>query len=88
MDDDKQVVAKVLGRNVTRGTLRKAFERVENKANWKMPIDATIDITSPREGLLIAEAVVFYTGSRATFIPQGGSRYKVLAIGYYAAVGA
>jgi hypothetical protein len=89
----RQIVATVMGRRVTRGTLHKAFARVENREHWKNPVDAVIDIKNDREKALIAEAVVFYTGSVATFTPMVGGtlpgcRYRVTAIGYFAAVGA
>lgn len=88
----RQRVAVVMGRKVTRGTLLKAFARVENRQNWKLAIDAVVDVANDRDLLTLREAVVFFTGSIPTFTPVGGAlpgcRYRVTAIGYYAAVGA
>lgn len=86
-ESNQQVVATVLGRSVTRGELAAAFSRVENKTNWKMPIDATVGLTD-YERAEMAEAVVFFTGSVAEFEIVTGGQYRVKARGYYAAVGA
>src|SRR5262245_44728559 len=88
-----QVVAEVNGRKVTRGELRDAFDRVADKANWKNPVDAVIDISGDAEMAMIREAVIFFTGSVPKFAPRKGAklpgcRYRVTARGYYLAVGA
>ena len=96
-----QVVTQVNGRNVTRGELQEAFNRVVPLDNWKNRIDATIDAESDEELMVIAEAVTFFTGSVAEFERVGslatpglvgfsimGARVRVRAAGYYAAVGA
>lgn len=82
------VVATIMGKPVTQGELRAAFELVENKANWKYPLDCTVSVANDREMEVIRAAVMFFTGSEATFAFKAPNRYRVQAIGYYAAVGA
>jgi hypothetical protein len=88
-----QVVAQVNGRAVTRGELKIAFDAVANKANWKMPVDATVNLDAHTKAL-VAEAVPFFTGSHARFQLLSGTttggigRYRVRAAGYYKTVGA
>lgn len=89
----KQVVAKIAGRDVTQGELAAAFDKVADKANWKLPIDATVDLSGDADLATIREAVVFFAGCVPTFVPVVGAalpgcRYRVRAVGYYAAVGA
>lgn len=91
-ESNAQIVGNVMGRVVTRGELSQAFGQVANKANWKLPIDAVVDCDD-LEKAMIAEAVVFFAGCKAKFSPAAGAklprcRYRVQAIGYYAAVGA
>jgi len=92
-DGSRQIVAAVLGRRVTRGTLSKAFRRVEDRAHWKNPVNAVVDVANDYDRALLHEAIVFFTGSLPTFtvVPGGtlpGCRYRVTAAGYYAAIGA
>lgn len=88
-----QVVEQIDGQPVTRGELNAAFALVENKENWKLPIDALVTIQDrnrPRREIeLIRKAVVFFTGSVPT-IDRGvrGGTIRVKAAGYYNAVGA
>ena len=95
---DAQIVA-IVGKNkYTRKQLRKAFDRVANRSNWKLAIDWSVSIRTHRERLAILEAVKFFAGCEASaeiveLIPdhaRGGSiaitRFR--AVGYYAAVGA
>jgi hypothetical protein len=92
-ESEAQVVANVMGRIVTRGELSKAFDAVANKANWKLPINASVDLDEFTKAM-VAEAVVFFTGSKAKFKRLTGTttggigRYRVTAAGYYAAIGA
>lgn len=88
-----QIVAHVGKRDVTRGELSKAFDRVADKSNWKKPIDATVNLTdSERE--IVAKAVTFFTGNVAKFekVRAKGSQpfagYRVTAPGYYRMIGA
>jgi hypothetical protein len=93
-DGRNQIVAKVLGRDVTRGELSEAFDKVADKANWKMPIDATVGLNT-RELVMLTEAIVFFTGCvpNFTLIPgeargKRRKRYQVKAAGYYQTIGA
>ncbi len=90
---DAMVVAQIMGRDVTRGELSAAFDRVANRSNWKGEIDAIVDVGGDVDVETIRAAVAFFTGSKATFAPMiggtlPGCRYHVRAAGYYAAVGA
>jgi hypothetical protein len=72
--------------------LRAAFERVQNAAHWKNPVDAVVDLNDA-EMATLREAIIFFTGSVPAFKPRVGAalprcRYRVQAIGYYLAVGA
>ena len=80
-------VANVMGRVVTRGELKAAFDQVANDANWKLPVNAIV-VADEFELAMIKEAVVFFTGSVAKFKPLAGGRFRVTASGYYRAVGA
>lgn len=84
-----QVVAHIGERAVTRRELRDAFDRVANKTNWKLPVNAVIEATAADQ-LLISEAVVFFTGSVPTItrVPNWPHLSLVRADGYYKAVGA
>jgi hypothetical protein len=84
----KTVVATIMGKSVTQGELSDAFDKVTNKANWKLPIKKTVVLSGDFEMEMIREAVVFFTGSKATFKAKGLSRYEVKAAGYYAVIGA
>lgn len=66
--------------------LKAAFELVENKTNWKLPIDTTIE---SKQVDVVRDAVPFFTGSIAHFTPiMGTDKVRVQASGYYSAVGA
>lgn len=97
-DSNAQVVAQIAGKPVTRGELSAAFDLVANKANWKLPIDCTMQLTGEQVAL-IREAVVFFAGSVAKFAAPAQSVqwdngnnpvivYHITARGYYADVGA
>jgi hypothetical protein len=82
------VVANVLGHDVTRGQLEGAFRRVADQADWKNPIDAVVDLND-QELALLRKAIPYITGSKARFQPRKGAeppriRYRVQARGYYA----
>jgi hypothetical protein len=66
------------------------FELVEDKTNWKNPINSLLDpmdlveLGATKDDL--SQAVIFYTGSVPT-IKRVGSKYRVVAAGYYAVCG-
>lgn len=66
------------------------FDLVTNRENWKNPIDALVSPSVVRAlGATksdLGRAVTFYTGSVPT-ISREGTRWRVRAVGYYAAVG-
>ena len=83
-----EIVTQIDGRDVTHGELDDAFNRVKNPEHWKYPIDATIEIADLHEQRMIAEAVVYFCGCVAEIVRVGRNRYRVTAIGYFAAIGA
>lgn len=95
----EQLVAWVMGRQVSRGELDEAFKKVQPKDNWKNPINAEVVVEGDEEIAMIREAVIFFTGSVPSFKAlrpvrpirgkDGGAMlYKVVAAGYYVAIGA
>lgn len=89
-----QIVANINGRDVTRGELSTAFDLVADRSNWKNPISALVNLTDSERDM-VAGAVVFFTGSVASFeaishgtMQHGLTRYRVRAAGYYRAIGA
>lgn len=58
--------------------LKEAFEKVQDKKDWKNPIKAFIDKTE--DMVLIQQAVIHFTGTVADFtkINQGPNKGKVL----------
>lgn len=87
LDFSKTVVATIEGRPVTQGELAEAFDWVADRANWKLPVDCTL-VLSPRQTLLVREAVPFFTGCVATITPGPNGSKRVEADGYYKAIGA
>jgi hypothetical protein len=81
-----QIVATVLGNEVSRGELAAAFNKVCNAENWKLPVKASV-FANEQERAMIAAAVGFFTGSVATFKALKGGNYRVSAPGYYATIG-
>ena len=102
-DDNEIIPARFLTGNVDRkrGDLRRAFEAVQDRTNWKNPIRALVALTAEQKAIT-AEAITFFAGCTATFEDRGvcnptigtdgraiGRReYRVEAVGYYQAVGA
>lgn len=87
-DLNAEVVARIMGEDVTRRDLIRAFERVEDRTNWKNPINCEVRIEDDRDMETIRAAVEFLTGSKATFEFVRANVYRCKAVGYYAAVGA
>jgi hypothetical protein len=62
--------------------LRKAFERIENKDDWKAPINAVIH---REDYVLFSEAVEFFTATPLVIMKHiGNSMFHVTAKGYRA----
>lgn len=97
----KQIVARIAGRDVTRGELADLFDRLVlatlgdaplDRGSWKCPLDGELELDG-WQVLALREAVIFFTGSVPTFRPLRRPtlhtrRYRVTAAGYYATVGA
>jgi len=57
-----------------------AFDLVQDKEHWKNPIDAVI----PEEKRSIVEqAINYYAGGGARFVPAGEGKLRVAAPGYW-----
>lgn len=85
----------IVRREYTQQELSAAFQRVQNRRNWKKPVDAVIIIENDEEMRLITQAVIHFTGSVPSFVEvdtpwrtDGKQRYRVTADGYYEAIGA
>lgn len=75
----------------SQSALKDAFELVENKQNWKLPINAVVSLQLGFEEAqlkLLKEAVIHFTGSVPTFKAVTKTKIRVVAAGYYKAVGA
>jgi hypothetical protein len=71
----------------TEKALHEAFDKVKNRSNWKMPISRRVK--RDENLFLIADAVIFFTGSVPEWIEEGrADKIRIVASGYYAAVGA
>lgn len=89
-DSMNEIVAEVFGKNRTRRELSEAFDLVKDRENWKNPIDCVLDESAITDEVqaLISEAVNFFAGCEAHFIPRGNGRINVQAKGYYLSLGA
>ena len=67
--------------------LSAAFDRVKNAKHWKNPINKILALT-PEERNVIEDAVIHFAGCVPTFIKMADGRTRVVAVGYYNAVGA
>jgi hypothetical protein len=86
---NSEVVAKLGGFEYTRGELLELFGAVQNRENWKGPIDAFVDLRVDWARIGTFLAIEFFTGSRAVMEQmRDGVRYRVTADGYYATIGA
>jgi len=69
----------------TQDQLKAAFEKVEDKTDWKNPIKAYVD--KSEDMVLIQQAIIHFTGTvcEMTKINKGPNKGKVLvtAPGYY-----
>jgi hypothetical protein len=95
---DEIISARFLGERFgdrKRSEISALFNLVADKAHWKNPIDARVELTFD-EADLLREVVIFYTGSVPTLEvleptanrTDGKSLYRVTADGYYVAIGA
>lgn len=93
LDDAREAARQIVargpnGEQFTRQRLLDLFSVVANPDNWKVEIDATIDLA--REDVeALKQAIVFFTGSEATIEYLGnGLEARVTAAGYYQTCGA
>lgn len=64
----------------TQEQLENAFQKVQNKEHWKNPIKSTCHFT---ERAIVAQAIIHFTGTEATFAPINEDYLQVTAPGYY-----
>lgn len=87
---DEQRRAQIVYRDYTHGQLTDAFELVQNKEHWKLPIDTVLPTgVTLAQVELIEAAIVYFTGGGSTvrrFHATG--QIRVTAPGYYASIGA
>jgi hypothetical protein len=62
-----------------------AFDKIKPADNWKMPVDAWIDVADFEQ---CNRACIHFTGSTLDIIDRSGGRVRVVADGYYIAIGA
>lgn len=96
---DAQVVMQHAGKPVTRAELNDLFQKVQNRSNWKYPIEAVVELDDD-EVAKLSYAIGFFAGSPSEFIScnspvargpvvtPGKQWYMVTAPGYYVCVGA
>ena len=74
---------------VMHARLSAAFTRVQNKENWKYPINATLPLLTEAERDELSEAITYFTGSVPEFRDIGTRVRKTLvtAAGYYRTIG-
>jgi hypothetical protein len=65
----------------TQEQLHAAFTAVQNKDDWKNPINALID---PKDQAVTHAAIVHFAYGGATFTKAAGGKLRVNAPGYYA----
>lgn len=91
-NDGLEIVERIGEFEFSRKELEQLFSRVSSEKNWKLPVDAVVTFTSVRERIGMHVAVRFFTGSVPTLevmrLERHCSIYRVMAAGYYAAVGA
>lgn len=80
--------AKVAAKEYTQDELRAAFDRVACTKNWKNRINRIVTIADAAERDLISKAIIHFTGSVPEFVEQPSGKVRVIADGYYAAIGA
>jgi hypothetical protein len=83
--DEESTVAVVLigGLPVTRKMLVDAFEKVEDKTDWKNPVDSRVGLATEWHKKLMLVAVEFFTGTKPNLEPLGNGFYVISADGYY-----
>jgi hypothetical protein len=69
----------------THDELKAAFEKVENKENWKLPIRGIIEES---EFQLVYEAAIYFAGSPLESRKLADGRLEVSGAGYYNCIGA
>lgn len=79
-EQDAEVVAR---QGWTRGQLKTAFEKVQNRDHWKGPINEFLDDQTDEDLEMIREAVSFFTATVTTIKRLPSGRVHVTAKGYW-----
>lgn len=77
---DEEVYCKVLT-GFTKMQLDTAFKAVQNRENWKNPIDVMVDDAAVR---VTVEAIKFFHASDPKVTPLGEGKTRIKGIGYAA----
>jgi len=72
----------------TQEQMHQAFENVQDKTNWKNPIDCIIDDPGEENLECLRDAIIHFTGSIARINSVDEGKVRVQANGYYLAIGA
>lgn len=84
---EQELLDQVVYMGFTKRELQEAFKLVENKTNWKLPIDAVLPAVTPVEELnKINAAIIFFSGGGAA-IHQTLDGWRITAPGYYRNIG-
>jgi hypothetical protein len=72
----------------TNEQMSQCFANVQNAKGWKHRINKLIDNPGEKNLDCLAEAILNFTGSMPTFFNESNGKVRVMAEGYYAAIGA
>jgi hypothetical protein len=85
--NDHDIVCEICGIPATKSDLMEYFNKVQNKENWKNPINAFVNEKDEISIEAYTKAIEFFTGSKATCTSVGKGTL-IVADGYYKACGA
>jgi hypothetical protein len=85
--DTHDIITEICGIPATKSDLEEYFKKVQNKDNWKNPINAFVPEKDEIDLEAYKKAITFFTGSVATCTPVGKGTL-IVADGYYISIGA
>jgi len=83
MSDNKVEMTMTAGYG--RDRLDRVFRLVQNPHDWRARINSVVDVSHPDIGgdlSVIFEAVSFFTGTNASIVALGGTKFRCMALGY------
>lgn len=90
MEQQTKQINPETGTVYSRQKLHDAFSLIQNKDNWKLPINSLLP--QDADAQMFREAVIFFAGCTpnfsTTFTKSGRKVVRIMAKGYYKAVGA